>query len=145
MLEADQRFFKSAPELWPVFVIVTTDNGESYRDPDIPAYNAFMTEFRARAGLVHAVILQGRRAGPVSVLLTNLTDNVAGTRAVINTDHSLPARMKEIAERLAEDHDKMRGRYEVAFEGDPFNVQPVVAVSLTREGGSVLMSVRRPF
>ena len=145
LLEADRRFFKSAPELWPVFVIVTTDNGESYRDPDIPAYNAFMTEFRARAGLVHAVILQGKRAGPVSVLITNLTDNVAGTRAVINTDHSLPARMKEIAERLAEDHDKMRGRYEVAFEGDPFNVQPVVAVSLTREGGRVLMSVRRPF
>ena len=145
MLEADRRFFKSAPELWPVFVIVTTDNGESYREPDIPAYNAFMTDFRARAGHVHAVILQGKRAGPVSVLITNLTDNVAGTRAVINTDHSLPARMKEIAERLAEDHDKMRGRYEVAFEGDPFNVQPVVAVSLTRDGGRVLMSVRRPF
>jgi len=145
MLEADRRFFKTAPEFWPVFVIVTTDNGESYRDPDIPAYNAFMTDFRARAGLVHAVILQGRRTGPVSVLIANLTDNVAGSRAVMNTDNSLPARMKEIAERLAEDHGKMRGRYEVAFEGDPFVVQPVVAVSLAREGGRVLMSVRRPF
>ena len=53
--------------------------------------------------------------------------------------------MREIAERLAADHDKMRGRYEVAFEGDPFVIQPVVAVTLTREGGRVLTSVRRPF
>jgi hypothetical protein len=104
-----------------------------------------MADLRARAAAVHAVIIQGKRTGPVSVFLTNLTDNVAGSRAIINTDNSLPARMREIAERLAADHDRMRGRYEVAFEGDPKIVQPVVAVALTREGGRVLMSVRRPF
>jgi uncharacterized protein (DUF58 family) len=145
MLEADRRFLKTAPELWPVFVIVTTDNGENYRDPDIPAYNAFMTDLRARGGAVHAVILQGKRTGPVSVLVTNLTDNIAGSLSILNTDNSLPARMRAIAEHLAADHAMMQGRYEVAFEGDPKIVEPVVAVAISREGGRVLMSVRRPF
>jgi hypothetical protein len=145
MLEADKRFLKTAPEFWPVFVIITTDNGESYREPDIPAYNAFMTDLRARSGAVHAVILQGKRTGPVSVFVTNLTENVPGSLSIINTDNSLPAKLRQIAERLGDDHHKMRGRYEVAFEGDPKVLQPVVAVTLTREGGRVLMSVRRPF
>ena len=145
MLEADKRFLKTAPEFWPVFVIITTDNGENYRDPDIPAYNAFMTDLRARSGAVHAVILQGKRTGPVSVFVTNLTENVAGSLSIINTDNSLPAKLRSIAVQLGDDHHKMRGRYEVAFEGDPKVIQPVVAVTLTREGSKVLMSVRRPF
>ena len=145
MLEADRRFLKNAPHFWPVFVIVTTDNGENYREPDVPTYNAFMTDLRARAGAVHAVILQGKRTGPVSVFITNLTDNVAGSRTIINTDNSLPAKMRQIAESLAADHENMRDRYEVAFEGDPKIVQPVVAVTMTRPGAKVLMSVRRPF
>jgi hypothetical protein len=145
LLEADQRFFKTAPEFWPVFVIVTTDNGENYREPDITTYNEFMNDLRARAGAVHAVLLQGKRTGPVTAFVTNLTDNLTGSRSVINTDNSLPARMREIAERLADDHDKMRGRYEVAFEGDAKIVQPVVAVAMTRPDARVLMSVRRPF
>jgi hypothetical protein len=145
LLEADQRFLKTAPEFWPVFVIVTTDHGENYREPDIPTYNGFMTDLRARAGAVHAVILQGKRTGPVSGFVMNLTDNVAGSRSIMNTDNGLPARMKEIAEQLAADHAKMRGRYEVAFEGDPQIVQPVVAVAITRPDARVLMSVRRPF
>jgi hypothetical protein len=145
MLEADRRFLKTAPEFWPVFVIVTSDNGENYREPDVATYNAFMTDLRARAGMVHAVVLQGKRTGPVSAFVMNLTDNVAGSRVVLNTDNSLPARLREIAERLADDHLKMRGRYEIAFEGDPAIVQPVVAVAVTRQGARVLMSVRRPF
>jgi hypothetical protein len=145
LLEADKRFLKTAPAFWPVFVIVTTDNGENYRDPDYPTYNAFMTDFRARAGAAHVVLLQGRKTGPVTGYVMNITDNVHGSLAVINTDNSLPAKLQAIAEELADDHFKMRGRYEVAFEGDPKIVQPVVAVAVNREGASVLMSVRRPF
>jgi len=145
MLEADRRFLKTAPEFWPVFVIITTDNGENYREPDVPSYNAFMTDLRARSGAVHAVIVQGKRTGPVSVFITNLTENVPGSLSIINTDNSLPAKLREIAVQLADDHHKMRGRYEVAFDGDPKIVQPVIAVAITREGGRVLMSVRRPF
>jgi hypothetical protein len=145
LLEADKRFLKAAPEFWPAFVIVTTDNGENHREPDIPTYNAFMTDLRARAGTAHAVVIQGKRTGQVSLFITNLTDNVAGSRAIVNTDNGLPSRMREIAEQLAADHDRMRGRYEVAFEGDPKIVQPIVAVAISRPGASVLMSVRRPF
>jgi len=145
LVEADKRFLKAAPSFWPVFVIVTTDNGENYREPDVATYNTFMTDLRARAGTVHAVILQGRRTGQVSTFVMHLTDNVYGSRTVLNTDNSLSRKMQQIAESLADDHDKMRGRYEVAFEGDPDITQPVVAVTITRPGARVLMSVRRPF
>lgn len=145
LIEADQRFLKTAPEYWPVLVILTTDNGENYREPDVATYNAFMTDLRARSGTVHAVIMQGKKTGPVSVFVTNLSENIAGSLTVMNTDNSLPAKMRDIAVRLADDHDRMRGRYEVAFEGDPKIVQPVVAVSVNRDGAKVLMSVRRPF
>jgi len=145
LIEADKRFLKTAPAFWPVFVIVTTDNGENHREPDVATYNTFMTDLRARAGTVHAVILQGKRTGPVSTFVTHLTDNVHGSRAVLNTDNSLPKKLQEIAEQLADDHHKMRGRYEVAFEGNPRIAQPVVAVTITRPGAKVIMSVRRPF
>ena len=50
MLEADKRFLKPAPGQWPAFVIVTTDNGEGTREPNIDDYNKFMNDFLARGG-----------------------------------------------------------------------------------------------
>ena len=35
MLEADRRFLKTAPGQWPAFVFVTTDNGDSTKEPNV--------------------------------------------------------------------------------------------------------------
>jgi hypothetical protein len=68
MAEADQRFLKTAPTQWPVLVIVTTDNGETRREPDLKIYNTFMNSFLGRGGTAHAVVLSGKQTGPVTDL-----------------------------------------------------------------------------
>jgi hypothetical protein len=145
MLEADKRFLKTAPGQWPAFVIVTTDNGETTREPNVKDYNIFMNDFLSRGGTAHAVIVQGRRTGSTTDIVTNLVDNTGGLRATIVTDHSLPARLRDIADRLADDHQRMMTRYEVSFAGDAKALQPVVAVTVNRDDVRVQMSTRRPF
>lgn len=145
MLEADRRFLKTAPGQWPAFVFVTTDNGESTKEPNVDEYNKFMNDFLARGGAAHAVILAGRRIGWVTDLIANLVDNTGGIRTTIITEPSLPERLREIADRLADDHQRMMSRYEVAFAGDPSALEPVIKVSVSRDDVQLQMSVRRPF
>lgn len=145
LLEADTRFLKTAPGQWPAFVIVTTDNGDNSKEPDVVSYNKFMNDFVARGGAAHAVILVGKRTGPVTDLLSNLVDNVGGFRQSLNTEPSLPDRMREIAERLDIDHRIMMNRYEIAYAGNPTLTGPVVNVDVSRDDVRLQMSPRRPF
>ena len=145
LLEADRRFLKTAPEQWPVFVIVTTDNGEGRSEPDFVAYNKFMNDFVARGGAAHAVILAGKQTGAVTDLVMNLVDNVGGLRQTLNTANSLPARLKDIAERLDIDHRIMMSRYEIAYAGDPKIAEGMVNVTVSRDDLRLQMSTRRPF
>ena len=145
LLEADQRFLKTAPEQWPVFVIVTTDNGDGRREPDFVSYNKFMNDFLARGGAAHAVILAGNRTGAVTDMIMNLVDNVGGLRQTLNTANSLPARLKDIAERLDIDHRIMMTRYEIAYAGDPKVTAGTVNVIVSRDDLRLQMSTRRPF
>ena len=145
MLEADKRFLKPVPEQWPVFVIVTTDNGDTRREPDIQSYNKFMNDFLARGGAAHAVIVAGTQTGPVTDIVSNLVDNVAGLRHLVNTSNSLPARLKEIAERIDIDHRIMMNRYEIGYAGDAQLKDGSVNVKTTRADVRLQMSMRRPF
>jgi hypothetical protein len=145
LLEADARFLKTAPGQWPVFVIVTTDNGDARNEPDVVTYNKFMNDFLARGGAAHAVILTGTRTGPVTDLVANLVDNVGGIRQTLNTDNSLAERLRDIAERLDIDHRLMMNRYEISYAGDPAMPAPVVNVSVSRDDVRLQMSARRPF
>jgi hypothetical protein len=145
LLEADKRFLQTAPEQWPVFVIVTTDNGDGRREPDVVAYNKFMNDFLARGGAAHAVVLSGVQTGSVTDLVTNLVDNMGGLRHTLNTSNSLPARLKDIAERLDIDHRVMMNRYEIAYAGDPKITAGVVNVATSRADLRLVMSTRRPF
>ena len=145
VIEADRRFLKTAPGQWPVLVIVTTDNGETRREMPIDEYNRFMQDYVARGGAAHAVIVRGKSIGPVTDLTQNLVENVAGLYTAINTDTALPERTRAIAERLVADHQKMANKYEVEFTGDAKQAQPVVNVTIARDGVQLAMSGRRPF
>ena len=145
LLEADTRFLKTAPEQWPVFVIVTTDNGDARKEPDVVSYNKFMNDFVARGGAAHAVIIVGKQTGPVTDLVSNLVDNVQGFRQTLNTDNSLPERMRDIAERLDIDHRTMMNRYQVTYAGDPAVTAPFVNITTSRDDVRLQMSARRPF
>jgi hypothetical protein len=145
LIEADRRFLKTAPGQWPVMVIITTDNGETRREMPIDDYNKFMQDYVARAGAAHAVIVRGKQIGPVTDLTQNLVENVAGLYSAINTDTTLPERVKAIAGRVVTDHQKMATRYEVEFTGDAKAAQPIVNVIVKRDGVQLEMSGRRPF
>ena len=145
LLEADKRFLQPAPTQWPVFVIVTTDNGDGRNEPDVRAYNKFMNDFLARGGAAHAVILAGKQTGSVTDLTTNLVDNLGGFRQTVNTSNSLTARLRDIAERIDIDHRIMMNRYEIAYAGDPKVTTGVVNVTVARDDLRLQMSTRRPF
>jgi hypothetical protein len=145
MIESDNRFLKTAPAQWPVFVIVTTDNGETRREPDLARYNRFMNDFLGRGGTAHAVLIAGKQTGPVTDLTQNLVQNTGGSYVSIVVDSGLPARLKDIAQRLADDHHAMADRYEVEFSGDAKLLQPRVTVEVSRPDVAVRMSPRRPF
>jgi hypothetical protein len=146
MLEADRRFLKNVPAgQWPAFVIVTTDRGENTREPNIKDYNNFMQDFLSRGGAAHAVIIAGKNVGSVTDMVTNLVDNVGGMRHSIVADSNLPVRLRDIANRLADDHQRMMRRYELSYAGDPSAIQPTVVVTSSRDGVQLQMSVRRPF
>lgn len=145
LMESDKRFLKTAPGQWPVFVIVTTDNGESRTDLRLDEFNKFVTDFMARGGSAHGVIVAGREIGSVTDLVLNFVENSGGIHGSINTANSLPDKLKAIAERLGFDHRLMADRYEVDFTGDAKLQQPFVNIGVTREGVRVEMSARRPF
>ena len=145
LMEADQRFLKPAAGKWPVFVILTTDIGEVRREPDIPRYNRFMNDYLSRGGSAHAIIMQGKSFGPVTDITQNFVQNMGGIYLSLIVDSGLPARMRDIAERLESDHRKMASWYELEFAGDAKLVQPVVSVSVTtRDGLKAVISTRRP-
>jgi hypothetical protein len=145
MLEADSRFLKPVPAQWPAFVFVTTDNGDGTREPNVDDYNKFMNDFLARGGTAHAVVLAGKRTGSITDMIANLVDNVAGMRHTLIADSSLPARLTEIANRLADDHQQMMRRYQISYAGDPKQELPVVQVHVSRDDVQLKMSPRRPF
>ena len=145
MIESDNRFLKTAPTQWPVFVIVTTDNGDTRREPDVARYNRFMNDFLNRGGAAHAVVIAGKQSGPVTDLAQNLVENTGGIYTVIVVDSGLPDRLKTIAQRLSDDHHLMAERYEVEFTGDGKLLQPTVIVKTARDDIRLQMSPRRPF
>jgi hypothetical protein len=145
LLEADRRFLKNAGGKWPVFVILTTDNGETRGELNIDGFNKFVTDFVSRAGSAHVVILKGQNAGPTSDLALNLADNAAGTRDVINAATAVGDRMKGVAARLVADHKAMTSAYELEYVSEA-RTSPVIEIRLVREGGAALQfSARRPF
>lgn len=145
LLEADRRFLKTAPGQWPVFVILTTDNGEARGELDIDGFNKFVTDFRLRGGSAHAVIVTGRGAGPVTDLALNLVENAGGIKGSMNLPNTMAERAKAIAQRLADDHHAMQEKYEVDFTSDAKLAETMVNVKVTREGVRLQMSPRRPF
>ena len=145
MIESDTRFLKPAPTQWPVLVIVTTDNGDTRREPDVARYNRFMNDFLNRGGAAHAVVIAGKQTGPVTDLAQNLVENTGGIYTAIVVDSGLPERLKDIAERLSDDHHAMADRYEVEFTGDGKLLQPTIVVKTSRDDIRLKMSPRRPF
>jgi hypothetical protein len=147
LLESDKRFLKSAPDKWPVFVIVTTDANFPKGEPPIDEYNAMSDDLIARGGSAHAVVIRGTQAGNVNTeVARNLTGNLGGIFEQVAITNSLSDYLRRIAGRLAIDHQAMATRYEVEYSSSAKGPQvPAVEVSVSRPSVRLQLSSRRPF
>jgi hypothetical protein len=103
LLEADKRFLKSAPERRPVFVILTTDAGETTSDQSVTPFNRFVRDFLQRNGRAHAIIVGGKNRGITSDLVENLVGNTSGFINTIVIANAVPDTMEKIAAYVAAD------------------------------------------
>jgi hypothetical protein len=108
LLESDQRFLRSAPDHWSVFVMLTTDSGQARRDQNVDAFNRFMREFVGRRASAHAVVIRGLNTGLITDFAENLVGNTQGVFETMTLATSLPDKMREIADRIVADHHPRR-------------------------------------
>lgn len=139
------QFMKQPEVRWPVWVIVTTDSVDGSAQMQATAYNNFIGQLRMKGASVHAVVLQQNNMGSIVEFALNLTKNTGGMYEVISTATGLEDRLKKIAARIVEDHQKMVNAYQVEFLSDP---QPKgeLDVTMLRTGVKIAkVSAVRPF
>lgn len=144
LLESDRRLLRSVTN-WPVFVIMTTDNGNSLGAPRVEEYTRFRDDFVRRGGSAHGVVVKGARVGHITEFAENLIQNTGGLYDSVNLSSSLEERFKVIAARLAADHLRMAEAYELDYTSDGSIQRLNVEVSIGRSDVSIQMSIRRSF
>jgi hypothetical protein len=127
-----------------VFVILTTDNGDTRFEHNIDRFNRFVTDFRARGGTGHAIVIHGR-AGVNTDFAMNLVENTGGFYESMTIANVLPDKMRALAAHIAANHQAMANWYELEFDGDGSAAAARIQVGIARENVSLQMSIRRPF
>jgi Mg-chelatase subunit ChlD len=146
LFEADRRFLRTAPERWPVIVLVTTDSVAQRRNALFDQFDAFTSNLVARAGTAHAVVIRGRNStGLNTEIARSLTQNTGGIFEQVAISNSLHDHLRKIAERIADDHRAMANTYEVEWESGAKGDRPNIDISVARERSRLSVSLRRPF
>ncbi len=145
MMEVDRRFLNGAPGQWPVFVIVTTDQGATRWEPNYDRFNRFVTDFVSRGGTAHAIVIHGKAGGITTEFVMNVVENSGGYYESMAIANVLPDKMKMVAEHMDANYKAMSNWYEVEFVGDGRGQAPRVQVGTKRSGVTLKLSTRRPF
>jgi hypothetical protein len=145
LIESDRRFLKTAPAQWPVFVILTTDNGDTREEPNVDRFNNLVNDFLSRGGSAHAIVLHGPGRGITTDFAMNIVENTGGFYEAMAIANVLPDKMRALAAHIAANHQAMSAWYELEFASDATIQTPQVQVSVVRKGVSIQMSPRRPF
>ena len=143
LLESDKRFLRPVTQ-WPVFVILTTDNGDARVAPRITEYNQFLVTFLQRGGSAHGIVIKGKSSGQIAEIAENLIENTRGIHNVVNQSTAVEAQLKAIAERLASDHAKMANVYEIDFPSDGKIEEPAIEINTGRANVTLRLFQRRP-
>jgi hypothetical protein len=145
LFEADRRFLRTAPERWPVIVLVTTDSVTQRRNALFDQSDAFTSNLVMRAGTAHGVVIRGRNSTGLNLELTRtLTQHTGGIFEQVAISNSLHDHLRRIAERIAADHRAMTNTYEVEWESGGKGTSNI-DVSVARERSRLTVSLRRPF
>jgi hypothetical protein len=143
LLEIDDRFFKKAQDVWPVFVLFTSDGTESSAGAREKEFTKWAAALGGRGVTVHALVLKTNKSGGMpDVVATNLTQNTGGRYDMMNTTNALPDKMKALAQQLALDHRNMSASYRVDFQTDATEFRPV-DIGVARSGVRLEISDRR--
>jgi hypothetical protein len=143
LLEIDDRFFKKPPDVWPVFVIFTSDGTESSAGAHEKKFNTWAVALGARGVTVHALVLKANKGGGLpDVVATNLTQNTGGRYDMMNTTSALPEKMKVLAQQLTLDHRRMTAWYQLDFETNATEFRPI-EVGVAQSGVRLQISDRR--
>jgi hypothetical protein len=143
LMEMDDRYIKKTPDVWPVFVIFTSDGTESSAGAREKEFAKWTMAIGARGVTVHALVFKvPRGSGMPDIVAQNLTQNTGGRYDMMNTTNALPDKMKALAEQLALDHRKMTAWYRVDFQTESTEFRPV-EVAVAREGVRLEVSDRR--
>jgi hypothetical protein len=103
LLEADKRFLRPVGNKRPIFVILTTDQGQTLGNQRIEEYNRFVRDFQMRGGRAHGIVIHGTNTGVTTDILNNLTDNTGGFFDSMIVANALPGRMGALVDLLAVD------------------------------------------
>jgi VWA domain-containing protein len=143
LMEIDDRFFRKAPDMWPVFVIFTSDGTESSAGAREKEFQKWTLSVGARGVTVHALVFKvPKGAGMPDVVAQNLTQNTGGRYDMMNTTNGLPDKMRALAGQLALDHRRMEAWYRVDYQTDATEFRPV-DIGVAREGVRLEVSDRR--
>ena len=106
LLEADERFFQTAPERRSVLVILATELGLAPGRQQVPPeFQQFLDDFVARGGRAHAVIVAGPSYGNglLAKVAEHLAWNTGGFFETVLTGSAIPKLMRTVALYVAAD------------------------------------------
>jgi len=143
LMEVDDRFFRKAADVWPVFVFFTSDGTESSAGAREKEFEKWAVGIAGRGITVHAFVFKTPKGTAIAdVIAQNLTQNTGGRFDMMNTTNALPDKMRALAEQMALDHQRMTAWYRVDFQSDSTDFRPV-NVGVARSGVRLEISDRR--
>lgn len=142
LLDMDARFVRKAENRWPVFVIVTGDGPEGSAGANEKKFNDWVVALPSRGISAHAIVMKFKGGGMPEVVANHVAVSAGGVYEFINTSNSLPDKMKAVGDRIAADAKQMSTWYEVEFQSEAAQPQPV-DVGVARSGVKLQMSYQR--
>jgi hypothetical protein len=131
LLEMDERFFRTAEDRWPVFVIVTADGVDGSSGANEKKFNDWLRALPSRGISAHAVAIKYKGGGMPELIANHVAQTAGGYYDFVNTSNSVPDKFKAIAERLTNDYARGSAKYEVDFMSE--SPDGTVTVGIARE------------
>ncbi len=142
LLEMDSRFIRKAENRWPVFVVITSDGPEGSAGANEKKFNDWVVALPSRGISAHAIVMKFKGGGVPEVFANHVAVSAGGMYDFINTSNSLPDKLKAIGDRIAAEARQMSTWYEVEFQSEAPQPQPV-DVGIARGGVKLQMSYQR--
>ena len=145
--EIDERFMRQPIDRWPVWVIITADGPEMSRpSPPDDVWERLVHGFGARVATIHAVAVQFSGGALTTEIAQNLTEYSGGRYVPMTVSTgSLPERLQEIAEQIADSDRQMFNKYVIEYNSE--YVLPLGDLTVISQRGDlrVRASPVRPF